>query len=59
MKLAGGKNINQKSPKNAHKVNWHNPLKWEGTRKKKPGTREEKEHEVKGLGERVSKCNSC
>lgn len=41
IKLAGGKNTNQKSPDNAHKVNWHNPLKWEGPRKKNldPGKR--------------------
>lgn len=44
VKLAGGKNTNQKSPKNVRKVNWHNPLKREGPSKRKnPGTWEEKE----------------
>jgi len=58
MKLVGGKYTSHKSPKNPHKVNWHNPLKQEGPRKK-TGTQDEKQHEVKGLGEGVSKCYSC
>lgn len=45
MKLAGEKKkSNQKSLKNAHKVNWHNPLQG-----KNPGTQEEKKCE-EGIG---------
>lgn len=42
IKLAGGKNTNPKSPENAHKVNWHNPFKREGPRKKKLEPRKRK-----------------